>query len=111
MTAPTTMTACLLLDVEETGIHSQARKALENVGVKTVRDIVAMTKHEFRNTPGLGRVSRQKITTLLESVKLDVGMKLEQSIVEEVDREERRLMRQGPTLSGIEKRVIRLRRR
>ncbi len=63
--------------VESLEFSGRLVNMLRNAGVRTIKDLVAMSEAELRNVPGLGKKAMEDIRVTLEARGLSLGMRFD----------------------------------
>ena len=83
----------LLRSVSELELSVRAANCLKNAGIETISEMVQKTESEMLKTKNFGRKSLNEIKEILSEMGLGLGLKVDQTIVEEA----KRLLREKPS--------------
>ncbi|MGW8272248.1 MAG: DNA-directed RNA polymerase subunit alpha [Thermodesulfovibrionales bacterium] len=72
----------LLKSVDELELSVRSYNCLKNAGIRTIADLVQMTEQDILKTKNFGRKSLTEIRELLETMGLNLGMKLPQDVLD-----------------------------
>ena len=83
----------LLRSVNELELSVRAANCLKNAGIETIAEMVQKTESEMLKTKNFGRKSLNEIKEILGNMSLNLGMKVDEKIVNEA----RRILAERPT--------------
>jgi DNA-directed RNA polymerase subunit alpha len=83
----------LLRSVNELELSVRAANCLKNAGIETIAEMVQKTESEMLKTKNFGRKSLNEIKEILGNMGLNLGMKVDDKIVNEA----RRILAERPT--------------
>ncbi|MCX7793954.1 MAG: DNA-directed RNA polymerase subunit alpha [Thermodesulfovibrionales bacterium] len=85
-TGTATVNENLLKSIDELELSVRAHNCLKNANIQTIADLVQKTEQEMLKTKNFGRKSLNEIKTILRSMGLDFGMKIDMEALKALER-------------------------